>query len=63
MAGFVGCVPPACGSFHALITGCEFSGMQKLLAVAMAYCKRGRRKWCGEKNTWHAVAAWRMEGA
>ena len=29
------------------LTGCEFSGMQKLLAVAMAYIKRGRRKRCG----------------
>ena len=37
--------------------------MKKLLAVAMAYVKRGRRKRCGEKNTWHAVAASRMEGA
>jgi hypothetical protein len=44
------------------VTGCEFSGMQKFLAVAMAYVKRGRRKRWGEKNTWHAEAAWRMEG-
>src|SRR5207253_452703 len=42
-----------------LLTGCKFSGMQKLLAVAMAYVKRGRRKRCGEKNTWHAVSATR----
>jgi hypothetical protein len=34
-----------------------------LLAVAMAYVKRGRRKRCGENNTGHAVAARRMEGA
>jgi hypothetical protein len=31
--------------------------------VAMAYVKRGRRKRCSEKNTWHAVAARRMECA
>ena len=37
--------------------------MKKLPAVATAYVKRGRRKRCGEKNTWHAVAASRMEGA
>src|SRR5215475_2146839 len=27
---------------RSLTTGCEFSGMQKLLTVAMAYVKRGR---------------------
>jgi hypothetical protein len=31
--------------------------------VAMAYVKRGRRKRCGKKNIWHAVAAGRKEGA
>src|SRR5262249_6998681 len=30
-----------------VITGGEFSGMPKLLAVAMACVKRGRRKRCG----------------
>ena len=33
-----------------------------MLAVAMAYVKRGRRMRCGEKNTWHIVAARRMGG-
>lgn len=32
------------------LTGCEFSGVQTLLAVAIVYVKRGRRKRCGEKN-------------
>jgi branched-chain amino acid transport system ATP-binding protein len=46
-----------------LITGCKFSGMQKLLTVAMAYIKYGRRMRYGEKNTGDVVAASRMKGA
>jgi len=37
--------------------------MQKLLAVAMAYIKCGRRMQCGEKNTGDAVGASRVKGA
>jgi len=37
--------------------------MQTLLAAAMAYVKRGRRKRGGEKKAWHAAAACRMECA
>ena len=39
------------------------SGMEKLLTVAMAYVKRGRRKRCGEKHTGHTVVASPMEYA
>ena len=52
-----------CSSSICRVTGGEFAGMQKLLGVAMADIKRGRRMRCGEKNTGAAVAARRMEGA
>ena len=41
----------------------KVSGMEKLLTVAMAYVKRGRRKRCGEKHTGHTVVASTMEYA
>jgi hypothetical protein len=37
-------------------TGCEFSGVQTLLALAMAYVKSGRRERCSQKNAGHAAA-------
>jgi hypothetical protein len=41
-------------------TGCAFSGMQTLLAVAIVYVKRGRRRRRGEKNAGDTVAVCRM---
>jgi hypothetical protein len=43
--------------------GCKFSGVQTLHTLAIVEAKSGSRVWCGQKNTWHAEAAWRMEYA
>jgi hypothetical protein len=45
------------------LTGCEFSGVRTLLAVAIVYVKRGRRTQCGEKYAGHVMPVGRMEGA
>jgi hypothetical protein len=39
------------------ITGCEFSGEQKLLTFALVKAQSDRRVRCNQKNAWHAVAA------
>src|SRR5262245_55295292 len=39
-----------------LITGCEFSGEQKLLTFALVYAQSERRVRCPQKNVWHAGA-------
>ena len=43
--------------------GCEFSGVQTLLTLAIVEAKSGSRGWGRQKNTWHAESACWMEGA
>lgn len=45
------------------ITGCEFSGVQTWLTLAIVETRRGSHVWYRQKNTQHAEAACRMECA